>query len=437
MNRRRLITLLALCFAVAQARGADDNPLTRLLDTGGVAALPLAEGAIAGQSGWKLVPEDTTNHVFNGDAVLMNDKLAVVLRQNGTGAEVYARTASGFKFRAEAHHNTGSAEALKIVENSSGAVVLERGPARFRLTTGEASLELRSADPSGFFHIRSSSRYVVVPDYFGDDMVFEAKAMQKVSLPAENFCLNLIEGGEAMLMTVWQSNQQQLWLGGQTGDCTHSISCLPGKSIWLAFLETPRLWQFQVGTNNANVKPAFPAKWRCSLVRQGGLGESWDLERGPRSGQPGQDQPLIIYPIDRSTATPLTISCPTDVTRNTLGVGPCQYILACEGLATQGDPTPNAVMNWVEKQFERKQQRKTADDIKERLGVMVEHVTQARAHIEHYAEFSGQMRKFLANKPGAAPYNPILDDLDGFIATGRSQEAAPGAPFNSRTRWRV
>jgi hypothetical protein len=447
MNRRSLISLLALCLAVAQARAAVDNPLTRLLDTGGASAQPLAEGAMAGQSGWNLVPEDTTHHVFSGDAVLMNDKLAVVLRQHGTGAEVYARTAAGLTFRAEVRHSrpssaTQPAEALKIVENSSGAVVLERGPARFRLTTGESILELRSADPAGFFNVRSCTRYVVVPDYFGDDMVFAPEANQNVSLPAENFCLNLIEGGDAMLMTVWQSNQQQVWLGetsgkSQPGGCTHRISCLPDKTIWLAFLETPGLWQAQIGSKNTNFKPAFPAKWRCSLMRQGGLAESWDLERRPHLGQPGdaaarepasptaQDRPLIIYPIDRSTATPLTVSCPTDVTRNTLGVGPCQYILACEGLAAQGDPTPNAVMNWVEKQFEKKQQRKAADEIKERLALMVEHVAQARTRIDHYAEFAGQIRKVLANKPGAAPYKLILDDLDRFVAAGRGPEAAP------------
>jgi hypothetical protein len=104
--------------------------------------------------------------------------------------------------------------------------------------------------------------------------------------------------------------------------------------------------------------------------------------------------------------------------RNTLGVGPCQYILACEGMAAQGDPTPNAVMSWVEKQFEQKKDRKSADDIQERLGVLVHHVAQARARIQGYGEFSGRVRKLVTGKAGSDAFRPIVEDLDRFVAGG-------------------
>ena len=75
----------------------------------------------------------------------------------------------------------------------------------------------------------------------------------------------------------------------------------------------------------------------------------------------------------------MTTFTPIDILRGTLGVGPCQYILQTEGLASDANPTPDNVMTWVEKQFSRKKEKKAADEIRERLAQMVEHVGQAQA----------------------------------------------------------
>ena len=111
--------------------------------------------------------------------------------------------------------------------------------------------------------------------------------------------------------------------------------------------------------------------------------------------------------------------------RNTLGVGPCQYILACEGLASQGDPTPNSVMGWVEKQFEQNKQRKAADDIQERLTQMTKHVADARSRIERYNQFAAQVTKTLAGKPGADQFRATLGDLERCAAAGLGPASAP------------
>ena len=157
------------------------------------------------------------------------------------------------------------------------------------------------------------------------------------------------------------------------------------------------------------------------------MADSWDLDRGPSPEQSaGKHQgPLVPYLIDRTSATPLTASCPTDVMRNTLGVGPCQYILACEGLGAQGDPTPNSVMLWVEKQFEQKKEKKAADDIQERLAQMTRHVADARSRIERYHQFAAQVRKTLAGKQGSDQFRVTLDDLERCAAAGLSPASAP------------
>lgn len=460
------LLLFLACFPAWQVNGQQETPFTRLFDTAIPSVGPLPEEAFNKQTGWRLIPEDKVDHQFSGDAVLLNDKVAVVLRKQGSGAEVYAKGAAGFRSRASVGYLTASFSAtdplatLKIIENASGAVMVEASSKnnsltalRFRLTTGEAILEIRSNEGIEFVKVQTRTRYVVVPDYFGDDMVFGVQAFRELALPAENFCLNLIEGGDAIVMNVWQSSEQEAWLGTPAKDkedllCSSRIRCLNGKSIWLAFLEGPGIWHAGNAAAKDGWKPPFPAKWRCSLVRENGVADSWDLERGPApqasssqreealiksemdqslltSATTAKEGPLIVYPIDRSSATPLTASCPTDVMRNTLGVGPCQYILACEGLGAQGDPTPNAVMNWVEKQFEQKKEKKAADDIKERLEVMVEHVAQARGRIDRYAKFAGEARQQLANKESSAPFRLIADDLDRFVASGLTPAASP------------
>ena len=419
-------------------RGEEEPPITRILDSGSPSTERERAEMLTISTAWTQIPEDQTNYQFSGDAVLRNDRLAVVLRKKGKGAEVFSKTAAGLKHRATLNFlGTNSSarvlqEGLNIVENTSAGVGVavrftEGGTVRFRLTTGEATLEIQSSEPSGFVALRSDTRYVVVPDYFGDDLIYSTKTARDVCLPAENMCLNLLDGQDAMIMSVWQSNEQDAWLGRGSGDekadlSSTRIRCLKNQKIWVAFFEAPGTWHMGSGIAGENWKPPFPAKWRASFGRDNGLADSWDLGRGPEPGQTTgkHEGPLIIYPIDRSTSTPLTATCTTDVMRNTLGVGPCQYILACEGLGAQGDPTPNSVMLWVEKQFE---QKKAADDISERLEVMNRHVADARARIERYAEFAARARKSLSRDQDA--FWPIVDSLDLFTASGLTAAASP------------
>jgi len=472
----RCLALLIACLTVLPAFGQqEETPLTRLFDTGVASAEPLANDAVAKRAGWQLVPEDNVTHPFTGDAVLLNDKLAVVLRKQGRGAEVYSKTASGFQHRATIGH-TESADSrlstldsglkakdsalstqhsgpdafnnLKIVENNSGAVMVEAtfkgapvrpitsaattGPAmlRFRLTTGEAILEIRPAERAVSVSVQSVTRYVVVPDFFGDDLVFGAESFRGLGLPAENFCLHLLDGGDAIVMAVWQSSKQDVWIDAASAEKEGTLSstrigCLSGKSIWLAFLECPGIWR--AGDVSDKSEGPFPAKWRRSFVRENGVADSWDSDSAPSPEQIAGKHtgPLVVYPIDRSSSTPLTTVCPTDVMRNTLGVGPCQYILAVEGLAAEGDPTPNSVMNWVEKQFEQKKESKAADDIKERLDQMTRHVADARMRIARYGEFAGQARSLLAGKRGAEPFASIVVDLNRSVEAGMAPTASP------------
>ena len=438
------LCLLAVLLASTPTRGDEESPVTRLFDAGLVSPQPWTSAALEKLSASRQIPEDQTNGVFSGDAVLMNDKLVVVFRKQGTGAEVYAKTPGGLKPRATLGHaadlksTADAGGSVKIIENTAGGVVLELGfkgeaasVLRFRLTAGEAIVEVDSTDGAGFIDWRSQGRYLVVPDYFGDDMVLDAKTDGGVCLPTENLCLQLIDGGEAMVMGVWRSRQQEAWLTGAGKDRDGAlgptrIRCLKDQSPWLAFLESPGLWR--AAAEPGKITPPFPAKWRASFARRNGVADSWDQEAGPAPEQisGAHAGPFLVYLMDRVPATPLTVTCPTDVMRNTLGVGPCQYILACEGMGAQGDPTPNSVMGWVEKQFEQRKEKKAAGDIKERLEAMTKHVAEARTRIEGYATFATELRKTVAGKIGADSFLPMIDDLDQFSAAGLKPEFGPG-----------
>jgi len=179
-------------------------------------------------------------------------------------------------------------------------------------------------------------------------------------------------------------------------------------------------------------KPPSPAKWRAALVRPDHMADSWffraadekepgaaasparlDGDRAtvaipppakPEAGVDPRVGPLLVYPLDRTRTTPLTEFTPVDILRNTLGVGPCQYILEAEGLASQDNPTPDQVMMWVEKQFRKKGGKDAAEEIKERLKAMTEHVGRARARLKAYHDFAasaGALVRVLGTSPEA------------------------------------
>jgi hypothetical protein len=55
-----------------------------------------------------------------------------------------------------------------------------------------------------------------------------------------------------------------------------------------------------------------------------------------RTVRPIRKQDLIIYPLGRVTATPVNVYTPIDLMRETLGQGPCEYVLDLAGIKPRG-----------------------------------------------------------------------------------------------------
>ena len=162
---------------------------------------------------------------------------------------------------------------VKILENSAGGARLELGltggvSIQCRLTAGESNLELRLVKGSGYLGWETSSRYLVVPDYFADDAVYDGSEAGKRCLPTENFCLQCLEGGNALIMAVWPSSDQEAWIlgavrGAAAGVGATQVRVAPGQGIWLAFLEGAQLWQTSPAPVQAAVPfPAASCGWR-------------------------------------------------------------------------------------------------------------------------------------------------------------------------------
>lgn len=418
-NRLLLPILAAILFAFALSNPAfaqDDPSLTRLYDTtkpfsdlpsflkqlNASTSSTSSTSSASSISRWTLVAEDNTSHTFAGDAVFMNDKVAVVLRKQSAGVEVSYKTAAGFQIGAGlAHMNDKGMDPLagfKIIENGSGAVVMETTyksgvRLKLRMTTGEGTLEVQPGPGAVSLGIDSPTVYTIVPDFFGDDLAYDGHAYNGRALPAENMCINLFDGPDflnphregAMMMCVWESSKQTAWLVAAEGNWrTMRIDCMPEKKIWLAFMQGQGIWS--LGSQGGFFAP-FPAKWRMDVMWVPmGVTQSSDAEKSGEFLRANSHGTFLIYPLDRVQNTPITTVLPTDVMRNTLGVGPCQYILAVEGMQADGDPTPNNVMEWVEKQFEAKKDKNAADDIKERIEVMCKHIAEANSRLKVYSE---------------------------------------------------
>ncbi len=415
-NCRKHIAVCVWAFAsvpalVHAAPGQDaDLPSTRLFDTASPAASPLASGTVAARTGWAKLAENDTTHQFKGDIAFVNNRLAVVLRKLGIGAEVYACDASTWRRRASVlpvpsgGRSATALNSVRILENTPSGVRLDcqyrtaTAPVTigYRLIPGDPGIEIYRG--AGLFRVRvdANIRYAVVPNYFGDDMVFSAGATDaaQLPLPTEQLLLGMLSDGGGVVMCVCQSDQQDCSIvltgrGEKRRIAATAMRAMEGKRIWVAFMEDRGIWTAEPASRSgAGVRwtPPFPARWRLDRLQDDprAVSSLYSKDVLHKNGT----SPFLIYPLERDRETPLTKLCMTDIMRNTLGVGPCQYIIAAEGLNSH---TPHEVTDWVVKQFARKRETRAAEIIRNRFDQMVEHVKAAQQRITRYGEISSQV----------------------------------------------
>jgi hypothetical protein len=114
--------------------------------------------------------------------------------------------------------------------------------------------------------------------------------------------------------------------------------------------------------------------------------------------------PVLLYPMNRLAETPVEWYTPVDVVRNTLGVGPCQYLLDVEGQKQEhvGRATCH-VRTLLNDTYGAGQQKAKRKEIENYLNDGHDFVTHIRNRVLAYVAFGHDLGKFLASEREAHP----------------------------------
>ena len=275
------------------AQTAAASAAVSLFDTVSAAPGPLAGEAIAKRSGWTQVPEDNTDHKFTGDAVVANDRLAMVLRHGGPGAEIYCLGGERPTLRAvltpAADKPAGKLGSIAVVSNGPGEVALDgvfSGSdgkpvgVRFELAMGQPFVKTEPREGTTGLWVEAPCRFIVLPDFFADDIVIDAAdlSVARAELPSENFLLQLLPQRDAIVMTVASNRTQDARIelasqaaasGPQARLINRSQMFYGGGKIWVAVLQDANLWHTCNVTKEQSGKvlgldwkAPFAAQWR-------------------------------------------------------------------------------------------------------------------------------------------------------------------------------
>jgi len=466
-----------------------------VFDTAAPSDKPLTGEAVAARTGWTAVPEGNAAYVFKGDAVLQNDRLAVVLRRGARGAEVYSLGTKGLWTQratlapvaqasvpaapapTPAAKDAGDvrldAVAVASIDPSAAAVDAEFRTAdggkvrlRYGLALGQAFVRTDSLKSAAALRVEAPCRFLILPDFFADDIVIDAAdiPVAAADLPSENFLLQLVGDGDAVVMTVstFRDEDVRVGLSGQGAGRRIDKSVIrygPDGKTWVAVLEAPGIWHRRDVTraDTGNVvgldwKAPFPAHWRMDWRKSDRLVDSWevvaqrqggDYEKPGLFGEPstipadrsrwttvlgtfkypcwidrqgqGWMQPLksgvvrfegpaILYPVNRVRSTPLDVFTMADIARATLGVGPCEYILDVEGQGQsyKGRATC-ATRDALRAIYEAKQQKARRAEIERILQDVMVFVRHIRGRIDGYVDFGHKTLIYVNEQKNADP----------------------------------
>jgi len=144
--------------------------------------------------------------------------------------------------------------------------------------------------------------------------------------------------------------------------------------------------------------------------------------------------PAVIYPINRLPETPIDRYTTVDVVRDTLGVGPCEYLLDVE--RQRQDHVGRAtchVRRLLKEIYASQQQKAKRQEIETYLDDGLDFVTHIRQRIDQYIAFGRELRVYLAEQKKRNPtfagplaeLDEIAGELDQRLSARREQIKSP------------
>lgn len=439
---------------------------------------------------WKKIGNGEMPGSFSGDAALVNAKLAALVKKDGSGIEIYASGPDGWKRWAKLSAVVGK-DAAKLAgakaETNDGEVVgvevgVGDGAVLFRLSA-DPVLKVTRKGKVDALRVAAPCRLGVLPDFFGDDLLVDARRIPvaRAEIPSDNFFLQMVGDGEAIVSAMWDKNERDIELtlsgdGERRLIASTDIFFGSGGTIAIAVLAQKGIWYSREMTREDGLNGVtfsdwdvpFSARWKGNFTREDNGTESMEfvlagstgtgrqrikkkdgkltafLEPGGRDvddsvpkpdslkGYVGLSGVAVLYPINRASDTPPERLCLTDLMRMGLGTGPCESILdldartpACKGIFTcsyaggWGKLMPRSA-------FGPFQQREDSAALKEERRYF-EHMTQqtlifvkhVQDRINDYVECGNELMKYLDEQEKKHP------EQAAFIAKMRAEWATP------------
>src|SRR5258706_5938841 len=287
--RRSVLLLMVL----ASGAAAQDIPRTAVVawDTGSASPDPLTLPDNSGS--WKRVEAGTS---LQGDLVVSNGRLLAVARKWGSGLELYSLGSGKPLYRSRLQLASGALEKIELTELGRGAAALDltwkNASARFRLSKSQPFVESQALSADASLRIDCPGRFVVLPDFFADDILVDARKLplDRVELPSGNFVLHFAGNHDAIVMGVFENRDQDVRVTMTGKGDARSISGSEisygqkGRKIWVSVLEGPGMWHsVDVGPDDRKkILPLdwtmpFVSQWRVDFTRKDDLTDSWDL----------------------------------------------------------------------------------------------------------------------------------------------------------------
>jgi hypothetical protein len=323
-------------------------------------------------------------------------------------------------------------------------------------------------------------------------------AQPSAPLPSENFILHLTGAGDSMVMGVFEHREQdvQVALAGEGAARKIAASEIEfgkdAKKVWVAVFEGAGIWHERdvAAADLGKVVPLdwtmpFPAQWRVDFGRTDELTSSWDLLLQEKEGagyvkptwaagglekigadrkrwmgsamytivypawsdaagrgfvQPMKHRmlthggPTLVYPLNRVPSTPPDVFTVVDVVRNTMGQGPCEYILALESQkAERKGRATCSVRDELKGIYESGRQKQSRKEIEGYLQQGVDFVKHIRGRVEQYLEFARKLRDYLAEEKkkdpsiveALAPLEKVLREVDSNLEDRKDKIKTP------------
>jgi len=368
--------------------------------------LPARAGAgeMEAREGRRALSAGASSPTLPGGVAVESPDLVAILPTGGHGPAIISKgqgRARGVRLDLALVDGTGRAATgvakVKLIDFGQAEAVVGfttgEVEARIKVGLGKPFVEVIPGKGAGALQIRAAARFSFIPDFFGDDVLYDPREIRagRVFAPAENFLVNLMGDGAALAMVVWPKDggEEVVLVPEGEGAGRQFVATqvsFSAKSIFVAVVAREGVW----GSKDLTAcekdttfvvqewQPPFPAKWMTILAKRPRVGatsgiasETLPVKALPAKGDTpysdvyyhpwvpswftGKEWRLhlqttldhmmtkekvtvpefllaINYPRDRVKETPLDAFTLVDVMRGALGAGPCEYILDLEGI---------------------------------------------------------------------------------------------------------